>query len=222
MKLALRYLKLMAGLVVCSIGIVLTINANIGLSPWDVFHQGLGKLTGMTIGQAGILVGLLILVVDWMLGEHFGMGTVLNIIVIGMLMDFIMASGFIPIAHTMVWSVFYVLLGMFIIGCGSVLYLGAGLGAGPRDGIMVVLVKRSGKSVRLIRTLIEGSVFAAGALMGGKIGYGTAIMVAAFGFFIQLAFKMCKFDVKSVQHRSIDDEVAFFKDYLSKRKVRQN
>ena len=154
MKLTLRYVRLLAGLVICSIGIVLTINANIGLSPWDVFHQGLGKLMGMTIGQSGILVGLVIVVLDWILGEHFGMGTVLNVILIGLLMDYIMAQGFIPLAHTMVWSVIYVFVGMFIAGCGSVLYLGAGLGSGPRDGLMVALVKKSGKSVRLIRTLI--------------------------------------------------------------------
>lgn len=222
MKIALRYIRLLAGLVICSIGIVLTINANIGLSPWDVFHQGLGKLLGMTIGQSGILVGLIILVLDWIFGEHFGMGTVLNVIVIGLLMDFIMAQGFITMAHTMIGSIFYVFAGMIIVGFGSVLYLGAGLGAGPRDGLMVALVKKSGKSVRLIRTLIEGSVFAAGVLMGGKFGYGTVIMAVMFGFFTQLAFKMCKFDVKTVQHRFVDEEVAVFKEFLNKRKIRQN
>lgn len=222
MKLAMRYVRLLIGLTVCSVGAVLTIEADIGLSPWDVFHQGVGRLTGLTIGEAGIAVGLVILILYWFLRERFGLGTIFNIVVVGLWIDFIMKRNIIPTAHTMVWSIAYIAVGMFVVGLGSVLYLGAGLGAGPRDGLMVALVRRSGKSVRLIRTLIEGSAFAIGALMGGKFGIGTIIMAATFGFFVQLAFKICRFDVKNVQHRSINEEVAWARALLLKRKMSEN
>jgi uncharacterized membrane protein YczE len=206
-KAALVLGRLFMGLFLYAIGIVFTINANLGLSPWDVFHQGLSKLTGITMGQASMLIGLTIIILDWVLGERVGVGTICNMLFIGIFMDFLMLNHLIPVFHNLIAKVLMMFLGMFIIGIASYFYISAGLGSGPRDGLMVALTKRTSKSVRFIRNSIELTVLVIGYFLGGTIGVGTLVMVLGGGYFVQFAFKLFKFDVKKVQHRFIDDDI---------------
>lgn len=215
MKNALLILvRLFIGLFLYAVGIVFTINANLGLSPWDVFHQGISQIAGITMGQASIITGILIVILDWVLGERVGLGTICNMLFIGIFMDLLMLNNLVPIFQNVVARSIMMLLGMFVIGIASYFYIGAGLGSGPRDGLMVALTKRSQKSVRFIRNSIEFTVVVAGYFLGGTVGLGTIIMVVGGGYFVQFAFKMFKFDVKKVEHKFINDYAKFIKEML--------
>lgn len=208
----LMLVRLFIGLFLYAVGIVLTINANLGLSPWDVFHQGISKLTGITMGQASIIAGLFIVILDWVLGEKVGIGTICNMLFIGIFMDLLMINHLVPIFNTIIVRVIMMILGMFVIGIASYFYISAGLGSGPRDGLMVSLTKKTTKSVRFIRNCIEFIVLVVGFFLGGNIGFGTIIMVVGGGYFVQLSFKIFKFDVRKVEHKFVNNYVKLIKE----------
>lgn len=211
-KILLRLLRLFAGLFAFAVGIVFIINANLGYSPWDVFHKGLSSTIHITIGQACISIGLILIIINTVLGERLGWGTITNMYFIGTFLDFLMLNHVIPITHKIMPGILMIMSGMLIIGIASYLYIGAGLGAGPRDGLMVALTKKTGRSVSLIRTIIESSVLVIGYALGGYVGIGTVIAALATGYFVQFAFKLFKFDVKTVKHRFIDEDIKFLKE----------
>lgn len=217
-KYVLTLGKLFLGLFLYAVGIVFTINANLGLSPWDIFHQGISKHTGITMGQASIIIGLLIVIIDWAFGEKVGIGTLCNMLFIGIFMDILMLNHLIPVFSNIIARIIMMLIGMFIIGVACYFYIGAGLGSGPRDGLMVAFSKKTKKSVRFIRTCIEAVPLTVGYLLGGSVGVGTIIMVLGGGYFIQLAFKLLKFDVRVVKHQFIDDHIKFFKEIKTNKK----
>lgn len=210
--------RLFLGLFIYATGIVLTIKANLGLSPWQVFHQGVSNHIGITMGQASIIVGFIFVILDWILGEKLGIGTICNMIFIGVFMDVLMLNNLIPVFNNIYAQFLMLALGMFVIGIGSYLYIGAGLGSGPRDGLMVALTKKFKKSVSFIRNSIELSVLVIGYALGGTIGIGTLIMVIGLGYFVQFAFKLFKFDVKKVKHRFIDDYIRIIKYNITEKK----
>lgn len=210
--------RLFLGLFLYAAGIVLTINANLGLSPWQVFHQGVSSHIGITMGQASMIVGFIFVILDWLLGEKLGLGTICNMFFIGVFMDVLMLNNLIPIFNNIYIQLLMMILGMFVIGVGSYFYIGAGLGSGPRDGIMVALTKRSKKSVRFIRNGVELSALAIGYLLGGTVGIGTLIMVVGLGYFVQFAFKLFKFDVRKVNHRFIEDYIKIIRDNFTDKK----
>ena len=212
----LRGGRLFLGLFLYAVGIVMTINANLGLGPWDVFHQGLSKTLGITMGQASIAMGIIIVVINYFVGEKLGWGTLSNMLFIGIFMDILMINNLIPIYENRILQVIMMLGGMFVIGLASYFYIGAGLGSGPRDGLMVLLTKKTGKSVRFIRNCIEITVFIAGYFLGGFVGVGTIIIALGIGYFVQFAFKLFRFDVKTVKHRYVEDDIRFIKGMLVK------
>jgi len=214
----LRIARLFLGLFLYAVGIVMTINANLGLAPWDVFHQGLAKIFHVTMGQASISVGIILILLNTFLAERLGWGTIGNMLFVGLFMDFLMFNNLIPTFQDFIPSFIMMLLGMFVIGIASYFYMGVGLGSGPRDGLMVVLTKRTGKSVGFVRNAIEISVLILGYILGGFVGIGTPIMALTVGYFVQFAFKLFKFDVGAVQHRFIDEDIKYLRKLLSKPK----
>lgn len=214
--------RLFLGLFLYAAGIVLTINANLGLSPWEVFHLGVSRHSGITMGQASILVGFVFVILDWILGEKLGIGTICNMVFIGVFMDVLMLNNLIPVFSNIFAQVLMLILGMFVIGIGSYFYIGAGLGSGPRDGLMVALTKRTKKSVPFIRNSIELSALTIGYILGGTVGVGTLIMVIGLGYFVQFAFKLFKFDVSKVKHKFIDDYIRVIKDNITEKKEDKN
>lgn len=206
-KLILQFIRLFVGLFLYSVGIVLTINANLGFSPWDVFHKGISNVSGITMGQASITVGVIIVILNIVLGEKLGWGTLCNMLFIGIFMDLLMSNNLIPISQNLVLGLFMMILGMFIIGIATYLYIGAELGSGPRDGLMVALTKKTNKSVRFIRNSIEISALIIGYMLGGFVGIGTLIMASMIGYFVQFVFKIFKFDVSKINHRFIDEDI---------------
>ncbi len=213
----LKYLKLFLGFFVCSLGVIIVIKSDLGFSPWDVLHQGISKVGGITIGQASIIVGIGVITVDLFLGERIGSGTILNILFIGSFMDLILFLDLVPLSNNMVIGVFMMFLGLFVFSVGCYLYISTGLGCGPRDALMVALTKKTKFSVRGVRNTIEISVLACGYLLGGYAGVGTVIAALFTGTFIQGVFRLFNFDVRSVVHRDIRGEVVSVKRYIFKR-----
>jgi uncharacterized membrane protein YczE len=179
---------LLAGLVLFGIGIALMAEAGLGLGPWEVFHQGIGRLTGLELGTVSIVVGVPILAAWWPLGERPGAGTVINIAVIGVATN--AALALLPAALGMAQQLAMMLAGVGTIAVGSGLYLASDLGPGPRDGLMTGLHLRFGWSIRRARTAIELSVLAAGFLAGGTIGLGTVVFALGIGPLVQVALRL--------------------------------
>lgn len=211
-KIIKRIAKLYLGLFLYALGIVMTINANLGLAPWEVFHQGLSKNIGITMGQASIYVGIVFVILDSLFGERLGWGTLSNMIFIGVFLDILMLNHLVPVFQSLAPRFIEMILGMFTIGMASYFYISAGLGSGPRDGLMVALTKRTTKSVRFLRNCIEFSVLAVGYVLGGSVGIGTVVMALSAGYFVQFAFKIFKFNIKETKHRFIDEDIKYLYD----------
>jgi uncharacterized membrane protein YczE len=177
-ELVRRVPRLVAGLVLCGFGIALMINAHLGLGPWDVLHQGINRLTGIPIGTAGILVGAALMVLWIPLRERPGIGTFANMILIGLTID--LTRLWLPEPGQLWQQLVFLFVGAFLFGPGSGLYIGAGMGPGPRDGLMTAIARR-GPSVRRVRTLIELSALALGFALGGTVGLGTIVFALTIG-----------------------------------------
>lgn len=184
----IRLGALLLGLAGYGFSMALMVRAGLGLDPWDVFHQGLAGHTGLTIGTASALVGVAVLLAWIPLRNRPGVGTVANVIVIAVTVDASLAVlpelGSLPVRVA-------VMLGAVVLNAiSTVLYIGAGLGPGPRDGLMTGLVARTGWSVRLVRTTIEATVLATGWLLGGTVGIGTVIYALGIGPLVQLILRV--------------------------------
>jgi len=199
----IRFINLMFGLVLYAIGIAVTIRANIGYAPWDAFHAGLSQKAGITFGTASIIVGVFVGVLVTVLGEKIGLGTILNMVLIGIYIDIIMFSGILPLSQNYLTGILMLLAGLFIIAVGTYFYIKSGFGAGPRDSLMVVMNRKTRIPVGVCRIIVELTVTIAGWALGGMVGIGTVISGVAVGFFVQLVFAVLKFDPASVQHETL-------------------
>ena len=179
-----RWLMLFSGFLAWGFGLALFVRANLGLGPWDAFHQGLGFQLGITIGTASMIAGLIVLLFWIPLRQRPGLGTVFNVLTIGPFTD--LGLWLLPQEIENLWLRGAMLAGgMACIGLGSALYLPAGLGAGPRDGLMMGLHDKLGWSIRLSRTAVEASALAIGWAMGGTVGIGTVVFALGVGPLVQ-------------------------------------
>ena len=174
-----RVTQLFVGLVLYGVSSSLLVIGGHGLVPWDVLHQGLQRQTGIAIGTWSIIVGMVVLLFWIPLREKPGIGTVSNAVVIGGVIDLML--WLVPDAHGALLRWGCCLVGVFVNGIATGMYIGAGLGPGPRDGLMTGLARRSGRSLRLVRTGLEATVLALGWLLGGTVGVGTVIYLLAIG-----------------------------------------
>lgn len=179
---------LLLGLVLFGAGIGVMARSGLGLGPWEVFHQGISRLTGLELGTVSIIVGIPVLAAWWPLGERPGIGTVLNILCIGLATNATLAV--MPPVAGLPLQVAAVLAGVVTIAIGSGLYLAADLGPGPRDGLMTGLHLRFGWSIRRARTGIELVVLLLGFLAGGTVGIGTVLFALGIGPLVQLALRV--------------------------------
>lgn len=202
-KVFLRLLRLIFGLFLYALGIVITLKAYVGYAPWDVLHVGLSKTSGMTIGMASILVGILIVAVAFLLGEKLGLGTILNMILIGVFLDIILKLNLIPAMDNFVWGVIMLIVGLFVISLATYFYIGSGFGAGPRDSLMVALARKTKLPIGFCRGTIEVIAVVVGWKLGGLVGIGTVIAALAIGFCIQITFRVLKFDAKKINHQTL-------------------
>jgi uncharacterized membrane protein YczE len=183
-RLSRRLAQLMVGLVLYGASMAMMLRSQLGLDPWDVFHEGLSHLLPLSFGAIVIVVGLAVLLLWIPLRQWPGFGTIANALVIGVATDLTLAVLDTP-ASTSGRAVLLV-AGIVINGFAGALYIGAQLGPGPRDGLMTGLVRRTGRSVRLVRTSLELTVLATGFLMGGTVGVGTVLYALMIGPLVQL------------------------------------
>jgi uncharacterized membrane protein YczE len=176
---ARRFAQLLAGLVGYGATASMLVLAGLGLDPWDVFHQGMSRTLGLGIGTWAVIASVLVLLCGWVpLRQRPGLGTVTNAVMVGLVMDVILASVHPP--HVL-WARIALMVGGVIgNGLATGFYIGAGLGPGPRDGLSTGIADR-GHSMRVVRTTIEGSVLVTGFLLGGTVGIGTVLYAAAIG-----------------------------------------
>lgn len=199
----IRFSKLIFGLFLYALGIVFAIQANIGYAPWEVFHVGLSQTFGISIGTASIAIGALIVVLVMLLGEKIGIGTILNMFLIGIFLDWILLLDWIPGAENFPVGVAMLILGLFTIALGSYYYIDSAFGAGPRDSLMVALTRITKLPVGLCRSGVEITVVFIGWKLGGMVGVGTILAAVGIGFCVQTTFRLLKFDTTAIQHETL-------------------
>lgn len=200
----IRFGDLIIGTILFSVGIVFTMKSNLGYAPWEVFHQGLGESIGLSIGNASILTSLVICIIVVIMGEKLGLGTVLNMFLMGIFIDGLLALDFIPQMKGFLSGILEITIGFFIIAFGSYFYIRSGFGAGPRDSLMVVLERKSKLSVGLCRIILESSAVLIGWILGGPVGIGTVLAAFGIGLCVQIVFTLMKFKATDVKHETFD------------------
>jgi len=174
-----RLIQLYAGLALYGASSALLVKAGLGLEPWNVLHQGLAELTGTTIGVVTTVVGAAVLLLWIPLRQRPGLGTISNVLVIGVAMDGTLAL--VPEVHALTVRVPLMAAAIVLNGAATGLYIAADFGPGPRDGLMTGLHRLTGRSIRLMRTTVEVAVVATGFALGGTIGVGTVLYAVAIG-----------------------------------------
>lgn len=196
-----RSAKAAAGLVLCAVATYLSIQSGIGLAPWDAFSSGVSNLTGLSYGTVVVITGCVVLLVDILMKEKMGIGTLLDIAIVGKTVDFCMWTGLVPRHENLAGGILMMIAAQFVLAFGIYIYMSAALGCGPRDALMMGIGKRLRRiSVGAVRSLMEGAVLLIGWFLGAKVGIGTVIAVFGLGICIQIVFGIAGFNAKTVKH----------------------
>jgi len=201
--------KLVLGLFLCGLGIVTMLMSNIGLNPWGTLSAGLVNVTSISFGQWSQIIGLAIIVFTMFLKVVPGIATILNMYLIGFFMDLILESGLMPSPENVFFQISMNLAGLFIFSLGIYMYLSCGLGAGPRDGLMIALMRLTNKSVTIIKTSIEVTVTVLGIMMGGPLGIGTIMAALLGGKILDLVLGFFNYDPKEKRQMDFLDLYKF-------------
>ncbi len=198
-----RIAELLAGQVILAMGLYLGIQANIGLAPWDAFHLGIAGVTGLSYGNVSLISGIVILVIDYLLKQPLGFGTLINATIVGKIVDLFDWLNLVQPMQSLLSGTILMIVGMELVCISTYFYIKAGMGCGPRDGLMVALSIRLRKlPIGAVRGLLEGTVLLIGFLLGAKVGIGTVIAACSISFLLDRTFRLLRFDVKSVHHQT--------------------
>ena len=196
-----RLIQLYAGLLLFGLSTAMMVRSDFGLNPWDVLHQGVGNRTPLSFGTVVIATGAIVLLLWLPLRQRPGIGTISNIVVIGLAADF--GLSLIPDAGALPARAAMLVSGIVLNGVATSAYIGAGLGPGPRDGLMTGLVARTGWSIRTVRTAIELTVVAVGWALGGTVGLGTILFAVSVGPIVHLTLPF--FTIRTGRSDETDD-----------------
>lgn len=212
MELLGKSLRASLGLFLYSFGVHLTVRADIGLAPWDVFAMGLSNHLPLTFGQATIMISIIIVIIDILMHEQIGLGTILDAIIVGVGLDLFELLNFIPAAPNYFVSIIYIVIGLFIMAYSQYLYMTACISCGPRDTFLVGVGKRLKKLPIGVVNIIEAIVvLIIGALLGGPVGPGTVLTTGCNGIAMQIVFRILKFEPRDLVHEGILGTVRRFK-----------
>ncbi|MBQ9845705.1 MAG: hypothetical protein IJO54_06450 [Oscillospiraceae bacterium] len=209
------------GLVLAAYGVGLTVTAELGVSPWDVFSQGvalkLSQVTGRQIMMGTItqITAALVIFVDIALKEKIGVATIIDTCIFGGVLNIFLKHNVLPHPEAFAARVVFMLLGYIVWGLGIYIYMKPALGAGPKDALFVIFAKRK-IPVSIAKNSIEAVVFVIGWLLGGTIGIGTVVAVFAMGYIIEFWFKLFSFDVTAVKNESIFETAKNIRNLLTK------
>ena len=198
-----RFLSLLSGSLLYAIGVVLTIRANVGYSPWEVFHVGLSLTTGISLGIITIIVGTVIVIFVTVVGEKLGFGSILSVLFTGFGIDLLFFLNVIPIAPNYATGMVMMIAGLFVISFGTFFYIRSAFSAGPRDNLMIIIKRKTKFPIGVCRVIVEFLVTGAGWLLGGMVGIGTIVSVVAIGFCIQITFTLLRFKPTEVDHETL-------------------
>ncbi|MFF9510846.1 YitT family protein [Streptomyces sp. NPDC014724] len=190
-------MQLYVGLALYGASSALLVRAGLGLEPWGVLHQGLAERTGVSIGVVSIIVGAVVLLLWIPIRQRPGLGTVSNVFAVGIAMDGTLAL--VPDVHGLAARIAVMVVGIAVNGVATGLYIAARFGPGPRDGLMTGLHLRTGRSIRLVRTLIEVAVVVTGFVLGGSLGAGTVLYALAIGPLAQFFLRLFAIDGKPAE-----------------------
>jgi uncharacterized membrane protein YczE len=195
----MAWVRLVAGLWLFAAGIVLGLRSKLGVGPWDVLHDGIRQVTPLSFGVATIVVGVVVLAAGAVAGVWPGPATLVNMILIGLFSDAMLATGIGADLDTrgLPMRLVAVVAGVGLVALGSALYIGAGLGSGPRDSLMLAIAARSGLRVGVVRALIETTALLAGVLLGGAAGIGTILFAFGIGPAVEVAFRLLRVELPS-------------------------
>ena len=185
-------MALIGGFFIIANGIVCTIQANLGVNPWDVLHIGLSYQTGLSIGRVMQSVGLLLIGLSYILKVRLYIGTLLNMIFLGLFVDLVLYINYIPAPNILGLRILIFISGVALFGMGCAIYISANLGAGPRDSLMLALGKLLPFRLGTVRTFIEVTVTLIGYLLGGPLGLGTVIFALTVGIFMDIGFALVR------------------------------
>ena len=197
-------LKSAFGLFIFAVGVYLTIQANIGLAPWDCLSMGVSARVGYSYGIVHTAISILILVIDILLKEKIGYGTILDALLVGNYVDWIGYFKLVPVSESVPVSCIMVIAGLFIMGYGQYFYMDAAQGCGPRDSLLIALGKRFPKTpIGVVQTVMVGIALLIGWLLGGPVGIGTVISVFGMGTALQIVCKILHFEPRDVVHKNV-------------------
>ena len=203
-----RLIRLIFGLFLYALGSYMTIQANVGLAPWECFQTGLMYKTGIMYGNIVVGVGVIIILIDFLLKEKIGFGTILNAMLIGKFVDLLNYIDLIPKLDNFPLGIGLLFAGEVVLCVGSFFYIGASMGAGPRDSMMVALGRRLNKlPIGVVRGILEATVLFLGWMMGAKVGIGTVIAVFGISTIMEYTFRILRFDVKGIKHENLVDTI---------------
>jgi uncharacterized membrane protein YczE len=180
--------QLIIGLFLLALGIVRILKSNLGMSPWNVFHVGTINYLPLSLGRITQITGVILIILSFFLGVYPGTGTILNMILVGFFIDVV--NPFVAVIHRLPFRFLSLSTGIMLIALGTGLYINSNLGAGPRDSLMLGLIKKTEKSVRFIRASIEITVLVIGFLLGGPVGIGTVVFSLSIGPSVQFFLKI--------------------------------
>ncbi|WP_411681163.1 YczE/YyaS/YitT family protein [Clostridium thailandense] len=205
LKLLLKMPSLFLGFFLFAVAMLLALYSKLGMSPWDVFHMGIVNHSILSLGQTSQIVGFCVIMLSIFLGVIPGIGSIFNMIFIGIFVDIINNIGLFKTPESVLGKILMLISAIIIMGIATYFYLRVELGAGPRDGLMEGLVRKLNKPVWLIRGFIEITVLIIGFFLGGPVGIGTLLLAVAIGPSVQFAFKVGKYDSKKAQHMNLVD-----------------
>lgn len=199
-----RVLQATFGLLLFAVGLLLMVQANIGLAPWDVFSMGLSYHLPLTYGQSMVSISLTILLLDVLLKEKIGLGTILDAVLVGSAVDVYTSLNLVPKCQTLLGGLGMMLVGLVILGFSQVIYMRAALSCGPRDALLVGVGRRLPKlSIGTVQVLLQAMALAAGWALGGPVGVGTVVSVFGIGISMQIVFRLMKFEPRDVVHEGL-------------------
>lgn len=209
MKLTYKLTKLLVGLFIVSFGISIMINANIGLSPWDVLHKGISDVINISMGQAIIIVSIVLTTIATIFGEKIGIGTICNTIFVGIFIDIISKSKIIPTGANFIIGFIMINVGMLIFAMGTCIYISCELGCGSKDAITILINKATKYTIKKVRCILEIIAIVIGVIMGSEFNIVTIYSAVVFGYYMQKSFDILKINPRVLDHKSINDLIKF-------------
>ena len=199
-------IKSAIGLFIYAFGVYLTVQANIGVAPWECLSMGISPRVGISFGIVHMISGIIILIIDLLMKEKIGFGTILDALLVGNYVDLIAWFAPVPVIKTIPVSILVVILGLFAMGYGQYFYMSAGLSCGPRDSLLVALGKRFPRTpIGVVQSVLIGVVLLFGWLLGGPVGIGTVVSVFFAGTALQIVCKLMHFEPRDVNHLNVVD-----------------